>query len=63
MNGLNAIRCKRKLTQAALAARAGFSREYVARLETGRHDPPLSTVLRLAKALDVPVAKLIGGRN
>lgn len=56
---LKALRRKRGLTQAALAAKAGFTREYVARLETGRHDPPISTLRRLAKALGVPVAKML----
>jgi transcriptional regulator with XRE-family HTH domain len=31
----------------------------VARLEIGRHDPKLSTLKRLAKALGVPVTELL----
>ncbi len=46
-------------TQAAFAARVGFSREYVARLETGKHDPSVSTVEKLAKALNVKVGELL----
>lgn len=52
-------RRKRRMSQAALATKAGFSREYVARLETGHHDPSLSTLTKLAKALRVPVAALL----
>ena len=53
------LRTARGLTQAALAKKVGVSREYVARLETGHHDPPLSTLAKLAKALKVNVAKLL----
>jgi len=42
-----------------LAAKLGVSREYVARLEGGQHDPPLSTVERLAKIFRVKVSKLV----
>ncbi len=34
-------------------------REDVARLETGRHDPPLSTLAKLATALTVRVPELL----
>ena len=53
------LRTARGLTQVALAKKVGVSREYVARLETGHHDPPLSTLTKLAKALGVGVEKLL----
>ncbi len=53
------LRTTRDLTQAALAKKVGVSREYVARLETGHHDPPLSTLTKLAKALRVKVTQLL----
>jgi transcriptional regulator with XRE-family HTH domain len=56
---LKALREERQLSQAALAERVGVSREYIARLETGRHDPPLSTLEKLAKALGVKVGRLL----
>jgi len=56
---LQQIRKRRGLTQAALAQKLKFSLSYVARLEQGRHDPPLSTVEKLAKALKVTVAYLV----
>ena len=56
---LKALRAKRGLTQEALAKRLGFSRAYLARLEMGRHDPPLSTLVKLAKALNVTVVELV----
>jgi transcriptional regulator with XRE-family HTH domain len=56
---LKALRQERKLSQDALARKVGVSREYIARLETGRHDPPLSTLEQLAKALKVKVTELL----
>lgn len=52
-------RSRRGLTQEQLAAKAGISRGYLARLETARQDPKLSTLEKLAKALKVDVAKLL----
>ena len=37
----------------------GFSRGFLARLETARHDPKLSTLEKIAKALKVDIAKLL----
>ena len=50
---------RRKLTQEQLAAKAGISRGFLARLETARHDPKLSTLEKIAKALKVDIAKLL----
>ena len=56
---LKTLRRRRGLTQEALAAKAGLSRTYLARLETARQDPTLSTLVKLAKALGVPVTALL----
>lgn len=56
---LRKLRKAKKLSQAALADRAGFSREYVNKIEAGRYDPPLSTLNSLAKALRVKVSDLV----
>ncbi len=47
------------MSQRELARRAGLSRTYVARLEAGQHDPALSTLEKLAKALRVNLAELL----
>jgi transcriptional regulator with XRE-family HTH domain len=52
-------RAKRELSQAELAKASGVSREYIARIELGQHDPTVSTLEKLAKALKVDVAKLL----
>lgn len=54
------LRKKRGMSQAALAAAAGISRTYLARLETSRQDPTLSTLEKIAKALKVKTGKLLG---
>lgn len=48
------------MTQAALAHRAGLSLGYLARLELGRHDPSLTTLRKLVRALKMTVADLTG---
>lgn len=47
---LKKLRLKKKMSQAALAAWADLSREYVNKIEAGRYDPPLSTINGLAAA-------------
>lgn len=56
---LRQLRDERKITQAVLAKRAGVTLSYIGRLEIGRHDPQLSTLRKLAKALKVSVADLV----
>jgi transcriptional regulator with XRE-family HTH domain len=56
---VQALRDKRAMTQAALAKKAGLSRGYLARVETGRHEPTLTTLRKLANALGVPVTALL----
>jgi transcriptional regulator with XRE-family HTH domain len=56
---LKQLRAERGITQAVLARRAGVTLSYIGRLETGRHDPQLSTLTKLAKALKVRVGELV----
>jgi transcriptional regulator with XRE-family HTH domain len=55
---IQTLRDERKMTQEELAAKAGLSRGYLARLETGRHDPSATTLAKIAKALRVPISSL-----
>lgn len=52
-------RGKRGLTQAALAKAAGTTQPHVADLESGKHGGSLEIMARLAKALELPVDKLV----
>lgn len=56
---LKQLRAARDMSQADLAERSGVSREHIARLETGHHDPSLSTLVKLAKALKVKPGELL----
>jgi transcriptional regulator with XRE-family HTH domain len=54
------IRQERGLTQRDLAKRAEVTAAYVAMIETGvRKSPSLAVLRRLARALDVPVTRLL----
>ena len=59
---LKAIRTRKRLTQIELAKRAKVTQPYIVYLERGEQqiNPSLAVLQRLAKALGVPVAKLVG---
>jgi transcriptional regulator with XRE-family HTH domain len=56
---LKQFRTARGMTQEVLAKKAGLTQVHIARLESGKHDPTLGTLQRLAKALKVKVGKLL----
>jgi transcriptional regulator with XRE-family HTH domain len=60
---LKKLRRAKGMSQAALAKGADISRGYLIRLEAGEQDPTLGTLMRLAKALKVPLATLLGIRR
>jgi transcriptional regulator with XRE-family HTH domain len=49
------------LTLEGLSERAKLSPNYLGTVETGRRDPSLSTVTKIAKALETTAAELLGG--
>lgn len=56
---LRAARVDRGLTQIQLGEMAGLDHKTVHRIEYGTSDPSLSMLLRLAAALDMPLADLV----
>jgi transcriptional regulator with XRE-family HTH domain len=56
---LKKARRAKGLSRYALAKEAGVSREYITKLESGRSDPTVGMLQRLAKALGVPVTALL----
>src|SRR5699024_7416752 len=56
-------RAKARLTQAQLADRAGVSTRQIARYEGSDQEPRLTTIYRLAEALEVPAAWLASGEE
>lgn len=59
MKKLAAWRAKRGLSQRALAKVSNVSFVTIARLETGKYDPRLSTLRQLAKALNAQLIDLL----
>ena len=57
---IQALRKTLNLSRQQLAERADVSREYIRKLEAGGYDPTVGTLQRIAKALGVPLAELIG---
>ena len=49
------------MTQTQLAAAAGLSQPYLAKIEAGRQDFSLRVLARLAKAMRLTLAELVDG--
>jgi len=56
------LRSQKHLSQQALADSVGISVSYVSMLERGQRSPPLETIEKMARALRVTPAALLGGR-
>lgn len=56
---VNRLRQERQWSLVDLAERTGMNAIYLGVLERGENVPTLSTILRLADALDVPAADLV----
>ncbi len=52
---IKSIRKKKKMSSEELANQSGLSIGYISRVENGHQSPTLSTLSKLADALDVPV--------
>ncbi len=59
-NRLKNLRTRRALTQRELAARAGISTNALNRLELDKAEPHMSTLRKLARALDIDPTALVG---
>ena len=57
---INASRLARKLSQVAVARRAGIAASYLSRIESGNVHPTLGTALRIASALRMSLDDLTG---
>lgn len=58
---LTLLRRRRHLTIAQLARKAGISRNALSLIEHDKGNPTLTTIMRLAKALDVKPGELVDG--
>jgi transcriptional regulator with XRE-family HTH domain len=57
---LKQLRATNDLNQTNLAKKVGVTQAYIAMLEKGQQNPTLDVLQRLAKALKVTVAELVG---
>lgn len=57
---IKALRLSRKLTLESLAIKAGITKGYLSKVENSDKSPPVSTLLVIAKALDVTLSQLLG---
>jgi transcriptional regulator with XRE-family HTH domain len=55
---LRRLRLERKWSQMYLAERAGLNYKYIGRVELAKADPGADVLVRLARALSVPVGEL-----
>lgn len=61
---LQSLRQEQKISQEKLAELSGLHRTYISSLERGTRNPTLTTLQKIAKALDVEISYLmIGIRN
>lgn len=58
-SAIRAWRQAKRLTQTDIRNRAGISRSYLSRIESGRMIPSLATMEKLASALELHVAELL----
>ncbi|MDO0825875.1 helix-turn-helix domain-containing protein [Desulfosporosinus nitroreducens] len=63
MQNLNYLRTKQKLSQAELSRRSSVSQTYISELEANRKQPTYPILKKLAAALGVSIAELIGEQS
>lgn len=57
-NRLKSLRIERTLSQGQVQSRTGLLRSYISRVENGHTVPSLDTLVKWARALDVPLYRL-----
>ena len=56
---LKKLRLKKNISQEKLAFLCGLHPTYISHLETGKKQPTLSTLISLAKSLEVKISELL----
>lgn len=59
MNNIEKIRKEKGLTQEKLAQMIGDTQQHISRWENGKRNPSVKTLMKLSKALEVPIEELI----
>lgn len=52
------LRIERKISQQDLAAACNFEKSNLARIESGRTNPTVATLLKICQVLDTPISQL-----
>lgn len=52
------LRIERKISQQDLAASCNFEKSNLARIESGRTNPTVGTLLKICQALDISISQL-----
>lgn len=60
---IKALRLSRKFTLETLAGKAGLTKGYLSKVENSTKSPPVSTLVVIAKALDVTLSRIFGEEN
>jgi transcriptional regulator with XRE-family HTH domain len=60
---LRAARKRLEITQEEVSNRSGVSASEVSRIEAGKRDPRVSTLIRLAAAVEVPPDQLLKSQD
>ena len=55
---LKVLRAEHDLTQEALAARVGVSRQAINAIETGKYEPSLTLAMKIARLFNQPVEQI-----
>ena len=66
MKSLKILRCSRKkqgLSQEQLAKMSGLSRNTIINFETGKRDPRIRDLRKIANALNVPIEELVSEKG
>ena len=58
-SSIRSVRAERNISQRQLALMTGISRSYLWKIETGTADVGIDVLIKIAKALDTPVRRLI----
>jgi len=56
---LRKLRLKKNMSQVDLATALGVDRAYISNIENGRMNPTLSTLEKIAGALEIPMSELV----
>ncbi len=58
-NNIKRVRLEKGMSQGDICRKLGVDRSYISNVESGKKNPTLSTITKLAKALGVSISELL----